>query len=126
MRLWHGGRVLAYCAQALASSLSTTYTQTQKTFRSLIIASCDSRTSGRVGAQLPARTCPGLKSPRTQCVGSSVRCPYLVFLLLLSIGIKTDRCIYWFPSNDNKKKPFIKSDYMKNCLMIIIYKLIVE
>lgn len=53
---------------------------------------------------------------------SSIRCPYLVFLLLLSERIKTDRCIYCFPSKDNKKKQFIKSDYMKNCLMIIISK----
>lgn len=126
MRLWHGGRELAYWAQALASIPSSTYTRNQKTFRSLRIASWESRISGRVGAQLPARACPGLKSPHIHCVGSSVRCPYLVFLLLLSMGIETDRGIYWFPSNDNKKKPFIKSDYMKNCLMIIIYKLIVE
>lgn len=73
-----------------------------------------------------SRSSPGLKSLHSQCVRSSVRCPYLVFLLLLSMGIKTDRCIYWFPANDNKKKQFIKSDYMKNCLMIIIYKLIGE
>lgn len=57
---------------------------------------------------------------------SSIRCPYLVFLLLLSERIKIDRCIYCFPSKDNKKKQFIKSDYMKNCLMIIISKPIAE
>lgn len=57
---------------------------------------------------------------------SSIRCPYFVFLLLLSERIKIDRCIYCFPSKDNKKKQFIKSDCMKNCLMIIISKPIAE